>query len=117
MAMKQILILVLLPLALAAVTHDVSEWNKMFEKFEKDFGKVYKTKEERSLRFINFIHNVQEMERHNQVKILSFKMFNGFLALAFQNSFREKTMLTIQMDLFICGLFIFDFAHVRLKIF
>ncbi len=67
--MKQILILVLLPLALAAVTQDVSELNKIFEKFEKDFDKVYKSKEERSLRFINFVRNVQEMERHNQVKI------------------------------------------------
>jgi hypothetical protein len=37
----------------------VSELNKLFQKFEHDFGKKYRNIEERSLRFINFVHNYQ----------------------------------------------------------
>jgi hypothetical protein len=68
MAFKHFFILAILPLALAAVTQNVSELNALFEKFEKDFGKSYKSLEERSQRFINFANNVQEIERHNLVR-------------------------------------------------
>ena len=68
MALKHLLILGLFPLALAMVTQNVSELNQMFSKFEKDFGKKYRDLGERSERFIKFVHNVQEMEKHNQVQ-------------------------------------------------
>ena len=68
MALRHFIILAILPLALATVTHNVSELNALFEKFEKDFGKSYKSLEERSQRFVNFANNVQEMEKHNQVR-------------------------------------------------
>jgi ribosomal protein S15P/S13E len=67
MTLKFLLILGLVPLALAAVTHNVSELNSHFAKFEKDFGKKYRNIEERSKRFINFVKNFQDMEEHNQV--------------------------------------------------
>ena len=68
MAIKHLLILGLFPLALAMVTQNVNELQRLFEKFEADFGKKYKSLEERSQRFINFANNVQEMERFNQVQ-------------------------------------------------
>ena len=71
MALKHLLIVGLLPLALAMVPHNGSELEKLFEKFETDFGKKYKSLEERSQRFINFANNVQEMERFNQVQLFS----------------------------------------------
>ena len=69
MALKHLLILGLFPLALAMVTQNVSQMEQLFEKFESDFGKKYKSLEERSQRFINFANNVQEMERFNQVQL------------------------------------------------
>jgi hypothetical protein len=46
----------------------VSTLNAHFQKFEADFGKKYRSAEERSVRFVNFVRNYQEMERHNQVR-------------------------------------------------
>lgn len=73
MALRHLLILALVPLALASVTQNVTELNKLFQKFEIDFGKRYRNAEEKSLRFINFVRNYQEMEKHNKVQ----KIFQG----------------------------------------
>ena len=72
MTLKFLLVLGLVPLALAAVTRNISVLSSHFEKFEKDFGKSYRSAEERSTRFVNFVKNFQDMEEHNQVKLIDF---------------------------------------------
>jgi len=78
MALKHLLILGLFPLALAMATQNVSELNRMFEKFEKDFGKKYRDLGERSHRFIKFVNNVLEIEKHNQAGHSWTKAINQF---------------------------------------